>query len=485
MNIVDLILFQCKLSPPAAAIGAPGTSLGLVSYGRLERFIHNISRACNSLGLGSGQIVAISVKDQIFHAAIVFALARLGVPTLSVHEARWPEEIQVVALISDGSFMPSVATRVIPADFSWTEGDGKSLRDTRQYSGSGDDLCRISLTSGTTGAAKAIALSHNMLLQRMGRFQYALGNRFPSATRLYSDLGVATAAGFIRALLMLSRGGTIFYYGATPEDTLQAFDLYKIDSMAAGPFALAEYLKFYEAHPNFPCSFDHIACLGGHLSQSLSERVRARMCSHLYSVYGSTEVSTVATAPAHVVSDIPGAVGYVVPDTSVEIVDPSGKTLPDGKNGIVRVRTPTNVNSYVGDAIGSAKAFRDGWFYPGDRGSLTPDGVLVISGREDATLNIGGDKLNPEAIETVLASFRDVAQAAVLTQKDALGIDQVIAFIVPKSTYDADAIRAHCRARLPNNLVPTRLIRVTALPRNETGKLDRGRLPALADTNSP
>ena len=485
MNIVDLILFQCRLTPPAAAIGAPGTPLNLVSYGRLERFIHNISRVCNSLGLEAGQIVAICVKDQIFHAAIVFALTRLGVVTFSLHDTSWPKEVPVVAIISDGSFTSSTTVRVLHAHLSWTEGDGQPLANARPYTGGGEDLCRICLTSGTTGAAKAVALTHNMLLQRMARFQFALGNRVPNATRLYSDLGIATAAGFIRALLMLSRGGTILYYGATPEDTLQSFDLYKVDSMAAGPFALAEYLKFYEAHPNFPCNFDHIVCLGGHLSKSLSARVRARMCSHLYSVYGSTEVSTVATAPAHAVADTQGAVGFVVPDASVEIVDASDKVLSDGNSGIVRVRTPTSVTGYLGDAVELAKAFRDGWFYPGDRGSLTPEGVLVISGREDATLNLGGDKLNPEAIETVLTSFRDVSQAAVFAEKDALGIDQVVAFIVPKSTYDADAIRAHCRARLPDNLVPTRLIRVTALPRNETGKLDRGRLPAMAETSSP
>jgi long-subunit acyl-CoA synthetase (AMP-forming) len=226
MNIVDLILFQCKLAPPSAAIGAPGTMFNIVSYGRLQHFIHNISRACSSLGLEAGQIVAVSVKDQIFHASIVFALTRLGIATLSLHEASWPKEVPVVALISDGSFKSSAAARVIHADLSWTEGDGRLLSDTRLYRGGGDDLCRICLTSGTTGAAKAVGLTHNMLLQRMSRFQFALGSRVPNARRLYSDLGIATAAGFTRALLMLSRGGTIFYYGATPEDTLQSFDLY-------------------------------------------------------------------------------------------------------------------------------------------------------------------------------------------------------------------------------------------------------------------
>jgi acyl-CoA synthetase (AMP-forming)/AMP-acid ligase II len=476
MNIVDPILFQCRINRPRVAIGAPGTSLNLLSYGRLERFVHNAGRAGHSLGLEPGQVVAVSVKDKILHASIVLGLTRLGVITLSVDEETWPQELRVDALVSDRASSPSAArpAKIFRSDLSWTEGDGRPLGD-KFCRGSGDDICRICLTSGTTGEPKAIGrLSHNLLSARLARFLFAIGA--PVVSRLYSDLGIATAAGFIRALLMLWRGGTIFYYGASPEDTLQAFDLYKMESMAAGPFALAEYLKFYESHPDFPCSFDSIVCLGGHLSRSLSERVRARMCSNLFSVYGSTEVSTVASAPAQVVADTPGAVGYVVPDASVEIVGASGRPLAAGSDGIVRVRTPTGVTEYLGDQEASARTFRDGWFYPGDVGRLTADGMLVVSGRENATLNIGGDKLKPEAIEAVLTSIPSVAQAAVFAEKDPLGVDQIVALIVPSSRFDPEAIRTHCLARLPDGLTPVRFVQVSELPRNEAGKLDRSRL---------
>jgi acyl-CoA synthetase (AMP-forming)/AMP-acid ligase II len=204
------------------------------------------------------------------------------------------------------------------------------------------------------------------------------------------------------------------------------------------------------------------------------------MCSHLYSVYGSTEVSTVATAPAHIVADAEGAVGYVVPDARVEIVDDAGRLLARGNDGIVRVRTPTGVTGYLGDAVESAKAFGDGWFYPGDTGRLSAEGLLVISGRQDAILNIGGDKLNPEAIESVLASCLQVAQAAVFAEKDPLGINQIVAIIVPRQSFDPAMIEAHCRAHLPSKMVPTRLVPMTELPRNEAGKLDRDRLQRVA-----
>src|SRR5215468_5426571 len=107
-----------------------------------------------------------------------------------------------------------------------------------------------------------------------------------------------------------------------------------------------------------------------------------RMCSNLVCSYGSTEVGTVASAPAHLIADIPGAVGHVTPGVSIEIVDQSGQMLPAGKEGFVRIRSPHSVKGYVGNPEGSRTAFRDGCFYPGDIGYLTHDRMLVISGRE-------------------------------------------------------------------------------------------------------
>src|SRR5262245_66170921 len=78
MNIVDPILFQCRQQPPVAAICVPGADIGLISYRRLALFIHNISRRLAATGLRPGQLVAVSIEDQIFHIAILLALARLG-----------------------------------------------------------------------------------------------------------------------------------------------------------------------------------------------------------------------------------------------------------------------------------------------------------------------------------------------------------------------------------------------------------------------
>ena len=116
MNIVDPILFQAKLNPAAPAICVPGAARPLISYGRLERAIHNIGRAALSAGLARGQVAAIHVTDKIFHAALILGLARIGVVTMSARSRSFPPEIGVDAVIVDAAATYQNAKRVVVAD---------------------------------------------------------------------------------------------------------------------------------------------------------------------------------------------------------------------------------------------------------------------------------------------------------------------------------------------------------------------------------
>jgi acyl-CoA synthetase (AMP-forming)/AMP-acid ligase II len=481
MNIVDPILFQCRYNPSAPAMCAPGTPLNIVRYADLERFIHNVSRKAVSLGLLPGQTVALGIKDKILHAAIILGLTRLGVATVSMRNRPMPAGLKLDAAIVDGRHVLPPGTLTIAADMTWLMGDGKPPDAAHIPLTSGNEIGRIVLTSGTTGEAKAVAMSHDLIHSRMGRYHYVKGNRFPLCSRVYCDLGVASSPGFRYMIFVLSRGGTFFVFGESAEATVEAFDRYRIEVMIASPHGLAEYLKFYESTPAVQCGFDHVISTGSLMSKPLSERIRARMCHHLYCSYGSTEVSTVASAPAQAIADIPGAVGYVTPGVSVEIVDDADRVLPATKSGVVRIRSPYNVDGYVGSPAGSAKAFRDGWFYPGDVGYLTPNRGLVIEGRETAVLNLGGDKVRPEIIEAVLTAFDGVEDAAVFGSRDELGIEHIRALVVARFGVDQQALRAHCAARLPDEFVPIRLDAVEHLPRNEHGKLERHRLRGWLD----
>src|SRR5689334_22076504 len=110
MNVVEPILFQAKHNAPAPAMCEPGMALGVISYGRLVQFINNIGRHALTLGLRQDAIVAVHVREPIFHSAIVLALANIGVATLSIREPAFPAGLRVDALITDDRQVTAAGT---------------------------------------------------------------------------------------------------------------------------------------------------------------------------------------------------------------------------------------------------------------------------------------------------------------------------------------------------------------------------------------
>jgi acyl-coenzyme A synthetase/AMP-(fatty) acid ligase len=169
----------------------------------------------------------------------------------------------------------------------------------------------------------------------------------------------------------------------------------------------------------------------------------------------------------------------VTPGIGIEIVDEADRPLAPGVEGIVRVLSEFAVDRYIDDPVESAQVFRDGWFYPGDLGSLTADNLLIISGRRNDVLNAGGGKMAAEKVEAALMSFKGVNEAAVFLTTNELGAEEVWAGVVCSQKIDTESLLAHCRPRMPVVFVPTQIATLDALPINAMGKVDRPRLKEM------
>jgi fatty-acyl-CoA synthase len=474
MNIVEPIFIHCRSKPAEVALAAPGTEFNFISYGRLARSVDNVCHRIVSAGLVPRSRVAVFIDDPILHAIMLIALTRLGIVTISGKGKDSSWRFQVNAIITDKPF-PSHAARIILADTSWTSGNDRPIAREHIYQGSPDEVCRIMLTSGTTGEDKAVALTNRILAARIDRQNMFFGARAAFCSRTYVDLSLTTSLGFQSLIAMLWRGGALFLVG-DPQQTVSAFPVYRVQNMIASPGGLLDLLEAMEKRPEYQCGFDAAFSVGSVLTHSLSERVRARICSNLTKGYGSTEATMVASMPAHFAPDLSGAVGFVLPGINVQIVDEGGAPLPSGKDGTIRIKSEYGAREYLDDPEESARVFRDGWFYPGDLGHLTEQNMLVISGRSKTVINIGGEKVNPERVEEVLSAHPGVQQVAVLAVPNESGVDDVCALIVSGSELNAQALKAFSSERLPPKFVPARFIAVSNLPRNEMGKIERLKL---------
>jgi long-chain acyl-CoA synthetase len=159
------------------------------------------------------------------------------------------------------------------------------------------------------------------------------------------------------------------------------------------------------------------------------------------------------------------------------IVDAAGVPLPPGQTGRVRLRGAGMFTRYVGDPAATAAAIVDGWYLPGDLGTLTPDGVLLFQGRADDLMIFDGINIYPREIEAVLEAHPAVREAAAFPVASQRHTQiPVAAVVVSAAVSEADLV-AWCRQQMGARAPHAIAIR-PSLPRNEAGKVLKRELAA-------
>ncbi len=169
-----------------------------------------------------------------------------------------------------------------------------------------------------------------------------------------------------------------------------------------------------------------------------------------------------------------GTAGYVLPTVEIEAVDTAGRVLPPGATGELRIRVAGMATGYLGEESGGGgpSALRDGWFYPGDLGSVSADGIVTVAGRVTEILNIGGTKFQPAAIEEVVLGCTGIRDAAAFSVPDEHGIEIPWVAVVRGDDYKPGELVARVRARWPG-LTGLQVAVTREIPRNQMGKIDR------------
>ncbi len=167
---------------------------------------------------------------------------------------------------------------------------------------------------------------------------------------------------------------------------------------------------------------------------------------------------------------IEGATGFVAPWAEVEIVDEQDKTLPPGTDGILRIRATCQGAPYPPERAETNPSFRAGWFYPGDRGQITRDGLMIVNGRTSDVINVGGLKLAPDVIEDILRQHPAVAEVAAFGSMGEGGIEEIsVAIVVRSPVVDTQLIYWSAERGIP----VTRIFVVDTLPKGASGKINR------------
>jgi O-succinylbenzoic acid--CoA ligase len=314
--------------------------------------------------------------------------------------------------------------------------DGQQRRPGGLPVEDGDAL--VMATSGTTGEAKGVILTHAAVRASALATSARLGVD-PDRHRWLACLPLNHVGG----LAVVTRG----LLTGTPVTVIPRFDRDEVLD-AAGPNVLVSLVA--TALQRVGAEHFHTVVLGGSAPPS-------ELPPNVVTTYGLTETGS-------------GVVYDGVPLAGVDVaVDPMSKEI--------RLRGPMLMRAY---RDGTPALDPEGWFATGDAGWFGADGRLHVDGRLREVIITGGENVWPAAVEAALRSHPGVADVAVAGRPDPEWGEQVVAWVVPTpgtSPPALDELRAAVAERVAPYAAPRRLVLVRALPRTAIGKVRRDRLP--------
>ena len=445
-----------------------------ISYGKLWRIVRGFATRMRELGIDRSSTVAVHSRDMIACVASMLAASLLGARCVFL-EAR---------LVGDGVVMPTHILRspdVTPfrdltyhvIDASWPQAASPDP-DSSEFPGYGDadDPWWVVHTSGTTGKPKYLNISQRAVY---GRSMAVQDDFKPLHTRVCSLFPCNSRPFIARANAALLNACTII-------DTIEIefMRAQGVSLVYGAPRTAIEWLANRVISPKIPV----IQVSGAKLSDA-DAAVLLQSFDAVEDVYGSSETSKsfvnvktlnqgqVVTRGQHL-------------DSEVQILGSDGMpcTSPD-LQGTVRIRNDYMASAYIAEPQATEKAFRDGWYYPGDFGWWGPAGELVIGGRLDEVINLGGVKIDPAVVDEVLYSVPGITGAASFRDpQNETSPPRLMALVTVSDLAVADkcvaAAHLACRERLAAFMAPQRIFVVPSIPMTSDGAPRRTECQLLA-----
>ena len=345
------------------------------------------------------------------------------------------------------------------------------------------DLAYLMFTSGSTGNAKGVEVTHRGIVRLVRNTNYAQIDEnqvYLQASSLSFD------ASTFEIWAPLLNGGKLVLLppGAPSLDTIAShirdYDITTL-WLTSGLFQLMVDEKIEALVPLKQL------LAGGDV---LSKRHVAKVLAHLPELklingYGPTENTTFTCCHHITVADLEGTsipIGKPISNTEVYLLDKELNPLPPMSEGELYLGGDGLARGYYQNEALTAERFIDNPFSSesdsklyrtGDRARYRPDGVIEFLGRTDDEVKIRGFRIDPTEVEEALCRHNYVTQARVIAQGESAEEKTLAPYITSNSSdlVDTDA-KSFLQSFLPGHLIPSRIVVVDRIPVTENGKID-------------
>ncbi len=349
-------------------------------------------------------------------------------------------------------------------------------------------------TSGSTGVPKGVAMSHRGLA-RLIRWQVEDGP--PGLSTLqFTPIGFDVT--FQEVFSTLCTGGTLHLVSDAlrrdPERLLAVLDERSVERLFLPYVALQQLAKASARTGLVPRALRHVVTAGERLivTEAIAAFFGALPNCRLDNHYGPTEAHLVTSySLGGAVSEWPSLppIGSAVGGVLLYNLDPGGEPVAAGETGELYVGGTGLARGYLGAPGSTAERFLPDPFAAspgarmyktGDLVRIGRDGTVDFIGRADDQIKVRGFRVEPAEIALALTAHPRVRQAAAGLRSVAEDVDALVGYVVPDGPQPSvSELSRHLRARLPEYMVPSRYVFLTALPTTTNGKLDLRALQAV------
>ena len=342
---------------------------------------------------------------------------------------------------------------------------------------SGEDLCHIMFTSGTTGAPKGAMLKHSAVVRGYNDWADIIGlqarDRYLIVNPFFHSFGLN--AGILACLM---KGACMLPHPIF--DVQQVMERVPQDkiTMLPGPPAIYQTILNHPDLETFDMATLRLAVTGAAaIPVEMIIQMRERLgFEKIVTGYGLTEGSGLATMCRH--DDDPETIaktsGRAMPGMEIKIVDDNGAEIESGKPGEITVKGYNIMVGYLDDPDQTSETITEnGWLLTGDIGVMDKHGNIAITDRKKDMYINGGFNVYPAEVESIMLQHPQIGQVSVVGVPDERMGEVGFAFIVPTSgvTPEPDEIIKWCRQEMANYKCPREVALIDNLPLNASGKV--------------
>lgn len=329
-----------------------------------------------------------------------------------------------------------------------------------------EDPAVILFTSGSEADPKAVVLSHRNLLSNVDQILHA----FPIGKHevMFSALPHFHAFGLTAGVLLPLLNGMRTVIGLSPLRHKENIQLLRTEKPSVLLSTDTFLNQMYKAATLEDLSSLRFVVAGAERLKPRTRELYETLGITMLEGYGATEAGPVIAV------NVPGAmrhgtVGRILPHIEYRIEPHEG--IEEG--GVLHVRGPNLMKSYLHDLVNERSSLNDGWYDTGDIVTVDDDGFIVIRGRKKRFTKIAGEMISLGFIEDEVARLSpDHHHAAIAIETEELA-KPLIRLYTSDPELDIGTIREHFHAeRIPNTWLPREVIHMAELPVLRTGKVD-------------